>query len=189
MEVRGHLIEKDEDGLVTTEQADPGFFIRGLGSGSPEVLKEFRFPELLGYLTPEVVMRIVPAVESGDSGNIKGGHIGYFGTIGGTEGRMLCQQPESHEQVGFTAAHRLLQVEDCLARFPGKTSGPFGNKSSHPLRQVGALKEKVTIPLRSKQLVKLLNLVANPDIECVVLKFTGVPYCFHGLSRLLHKWH
>ncbi len=126
--------------------------------------------------------RIVAPVKGGDGGGIERIGIGDAGAVAGAERRMLRQQTEADEQVGFAAAHRLFQVEDRLRRMTGEARHPFADQVLHTLGHVGALEEGDAIAFVTDQFVELFDLVAHPDGEGVRLQGAGVTNGFHCRS-------
>lgn len=98
---------------------------------------------------------------------------------------MPGEQTEADEQMGFAAAHGLLEVEDGLSGDAGKTRHTLGNEVLHTLRDEGLLEKRGAVTLGMDQFVELLDLVAEFDGQRVGLKFTGVADCFHALAGLV----
>src|SRR5262249_9504650 len=55
VEIRGHLIEQNEDGLTAVKKLQPVLFVRGLGAAGPEGFKWLASAKLVGNLAPEEV--------------------------------------------------------------------------------------------------------------------------------------
>ena len=71
VEVRRHLVEQDEDGLVALEELEPVLLVRRLGTAGPERLELIALAKLVGDLAPEEVVRVVAAVERRDVGRAR----------------------------------------------------------------------------------------------------------------------
>lgn len=180
MEVWGHLVEKDQDRPVAREELEPVPFVGGLGSALPETPEPFRFPQLHGDLAPEEVVWAVAAVEGGHSGRVEFVDVGDLWAIAATQLGVTREEAEADQKVGFTATHGLLEMEGGLGRGPGQPREPLGDQVPHALGDVGPLEKSASVALQIDQLVKLLNLVAQPDLQSVGLKLAGV------LDRFYH---
>ena len=66
VEVRRHLVQKDEDRLLALEQMQPVGLIGRLRSGGPELPEQFALAELVGDRAPEELLRGVAPVERRD---------------------------------------------------------------------------------------------------------------------------
>ena len=163
VEVRRHLIEQDEDGLVALEELQPVLFVRRLGTAGPERLELLAFAELVGDLAPEEVVGVVAAVEGGDVGRAERLGVGHATAVLLAQCGMLRKQAEADEQVGLAAAHRLLEVEDGLGRDASEPGDALADEVLHALGDVGLLEERRAVAFGSDQLVELLDLVAELD--------------------------
>jgi hypothetical protein len=94
---------------------------------------------------------------------------------------MPGEQAEADEQVGLTASHGLLEVENGLRRRSGQTCDTLADQVLHSLGDVRLLEEDGAFSLCRDQLIKLLDLVAELDGQRIRLKLAGVADGFHSL--------
>ena len=83
--------------------------------------------------------------------------------------RVASQQAETNEQVGLATAHRLLEMENRLRGSAGQPGGALADEIEHAMGYECLGKERLTIALGDYQLVKLLDLIAQFDVERVRL--------------------
>lgn len=114
-EVGWELIQQDENRIFAFKQLEPCFFVRGLGTGRPEFLEQVRFAELLGDFAPEEMRRAVSAIEGGHMGASEHLRISIAPAVLLPESRILGQQTESNQQMGFASAHCLFEMEHGLS--------------------------------------------------------------------------
>jgi hypothetical protein len=122
---------------------------------------------------------VVAAIKGGDVGGCEARGGVHSRTIRLAEPRVLREQAEANQQVGFTAAHCLFEVKNCLRRSSRQACKALADEVLHALRDVCLLKEGRAIALADNQLVELLDLITEFDRERIVLKLAGVPYSFH----------
>jgi hypothetical protein len=79
----------------------------------------------------------------------------------------------------FYAAHGLFEMENSLGRSTGQTGKPLTDEVLHTLSDVGFLEKGITIPLGGYQLVKLFNLIAELNRQCIRLQLTSIFDSFH----------
>src|SRR5688572_14050771 len=94
---------------------------------------------------------------------------------------MLGEQAKADQEVSFAAAHGLLEMENRLRRSTGQTRDALADQVLHALGDVRLLEERRAISLGRNQLIKLLDLIAELDGECIRLKLACVAYCLHDL--------
>src|SRR5690606_3346420 len=114
VEVRRHLVEKNQDPLVASEKLDPILLIRCLRTRRPGRAELLTLAQLLSELAPEEGVRAVAAVEGRDRRSLGGAGMRNVRQVLRPQRRVLCQQTETDEQMGLAAAHRLLEVEHSL---------------------------------------------------------------------------
>ena len=81
MEIGWHLVQQDEDRLVAFKEVEPIPFVRRFRAAVPKDTELFPLPQLVGDFTPEEVIGVVTAVESGNVGTAKGVGVGDAGGI------------------------------------------------------------------------------------------------------------
>ena len=67
--------------------------------------------------------------------------------------RVLGEQAEADQQMSFTAAHGLLEVEDGLGRSTRQPGDALAYEILHALRDVRLLEEGRAVPLDGDQLI------------------------------------
>jgi hypothetical protein len=125
------------------------------------------------------MVRGVAAVERGDRGAAEVAGAAHACGVFCAQPRMLGQEAEADHQVGFAAAHRLLEVKDGLRGATGEARDALADQALHTFGDVRARKECFPILFVGDQFVQLLDLVAELDRERVVLELTGVTNGFH----------
>ncbi len=141
MEVGRHFIKQDENGFIAFEQLEPVFFIRGFRAGCPKRTETISFAKLACDFTPEKMIRIVPAVKCGDIGTYEGSCLWNPPAVSFSKFRMSGKKTESDQKVGFTTAHGLFQVKNCLGRRTGQPGKPLADEVLHSLGDVGFFKK------------------------------------------------
>ena len=91
------------------------------------------------------------------------------------------QKPETDHEVGFTAAHGLLEVENGVVRLPGKAGDALLQQITHTAGDegFGEILGDVGVP---DDFVQLLDLVGNADFKGFGLEGAGVADGLHGNS-------
>ncbi|MGF1613543.1 MAG: hypothetical protein ACFCVA_06410 [Gammaproteobacteria bacterium] len=98
---------------------------------------------------------------------------------------MTSKEPETHQQVGLTATHGLLEVENRLRGGAGQAGDPLGDEVLHPLGKMGFLEKARAIPLGRNQLIELFDLVAELNGQRIRLKLAGIADGLHrGVPRI-----
>ena len=183
MEVGRHLVQQDQDGLVAVEEFEPILLVRCLGPAGPERLELLALAELIGDLAPEEMVRVVAAVEGRDVGGVEGIGVEHAAAVLLAQLGMLGEQAKPDQQVGLTAAHGLLEMEDGLRRGPASRAMPSVIRSCMPWVMWVFSKKRCHRPQRD-QLIELFDLVAELDRQGVRLEFAGVADGFHAWARL-----
>ena len=78
------------------------------------------------------------------------------------------------QQMCLAAAKRLAQMKDRLAGAPAQPRQPLGDQRAHPFGDVGAGKEGRAVAFGGDQFVKLFDLVADMNVERVLLQRAGI---------------
>ena len=182
LEVRRHFIQQDEDGFFADEEFEPGFFVGRLRTGGPEFLEHVGLAELLRNFAPEEMRWAVATIESGHASGVEHRGVGIAAAILLAQGWVLGQQAEADEQVGFAAAHGLLEMEDGLRRDARQPGNALGDEVLHALRDEGLLEKRRAVALGVDQFVELLDLVAEFDRQRVGMERAGVADGFHALG-------
>ena len=138
--------------------------------------------ELLRNFAPEEMRWAVATIESGHASGVEHRGVGIAAAILLAQGWVLGQQAEADEQVGFAAAHGLLEMEDGLRRDARQPGNALGDEVLHALRDEGLLEKRRAVALGVDQFVELLDLVAEFDRQRVGLKGAGVADGFHALD-------
>ena len=177
MEVRRHLIQQNEDRTLV-EQLQPVLLVWCFRPVRPEVSELPRLAELLRNLTPKEMIRAVATIEGSDLGDAELLAVRDVRAVLLAKTGVLGQQPKSDQQVGLTTAHRLLEMKDTLVGLARESLHALGNEGLHALGDEGLVEERGPVPLARNQFIELLDGITNPQLECIVLKDTGV---FDGL--------
>jgi hypothetical protein len=147
VEIGRHLVKQDKDRLVSIEKLEPVFLVRGLGTAGPEGRKLICLAELIGDLSPEKMIGIIAAVESGDVSACKGYSLGHPTAVSFPKPRMFGKQSKANQEVGLATAHGLLQVKNRLGRRSGQPGKPFTDEILHALGDEGFLEKRLAFPL------------------------------------------
>ena len=179
LEVWRQLVQQDEGGLVGLEQAGPVGLIGGLGARNPEPLEGLALAQLVGDFTPQIVLRAVASVEGHHTGVREGVDVRNVSAILVPQVLVLGSQTSAHNQVSLTATHGLLEVEDRIGRLAGQPLNGPAQQVAHTGGDECLAVEGLAVAFVLNQLVKLFDLVADVDGQCVGGQLAGLLDGFH----------
>jgi hypothetical protein len=97
VEVRWHLIEQNENGLITLKELQPVLLVRRFGTARPECFELIPLAELVGDLAPEEVVWVIAAVEGGGISAREDEGVGHSRAICFTKRGVLGEQTEANK--------------------------------------------------------------------------------------------